>query len=296
MGVLDRATGELVQEPISLGGAFAWLFTSPIGRRLRPALFHSTLLHRLIERYADSPLSRRHIAGFVAANRIDLGEAIVPEGGFACFNDLFTRKLKPGARPVDPDPSALVSPADAKLFVVPELQEGERIDIKGIAFTASELLGDSAAGRSFAGGAAAVFRLYLPDCHRVYFPCDGVAASPRLIAGHYDPVTPYPGNDARFYATNRRVVTMLESNRFGLLALVDIGGFLISSIEATFPPGSRVRKGDEKSLFRFGGSTVVVLSQRDAVRYDDDLCRHSRDGHEVKVRIGERLGASGLTS
>ena len=77
-------------------------------------------LSRMLGRIADLPgprlVVRQAVQAFVRIYRVDLAEAVVPPGGFSSFDDFFTRRLRPGARPVASDPNALVSPADGLLL------------------------------------------------------------------------------------------------------------------------------------------------------------------------------------
>jgi phosphatidylserine decarboxylase len=266
-----------------------WLYTSPVGRRIRPLLLESRRAHQAVDWYADTSISRRHIDYAVRTYDIDLDEVEVPPGGFASFNDFFTRKLKPGARPIDPDPDVLVSPADGQLYVLPELHASTELVVKGVAFELRQLLADTSEAERFDGGSAGIFRLYARDCHRIVFPCSGVVHAPRRISGHYYAVTPFPGNDISHFARNQRVVTRFDSDGFGALAFVDIGGFCISSIVSTATPGTHVEKGDEKSYFRYGGSTLVLLATRGALRYDTRFIDASARGDETPIKIGERV-------
>ena len=292
MGVVDPATGHVEEEDFVARAGFAWLGGSWLGRRLRPALYSSRRLHRLVGWYADTRHSRRLIPWAARRFGVRLSEALVPPGGYATFNDFFTRELAPGARPFDGEPEALVSPADARLFVVPRIAADTELQVKEARFTVGRLLADEALAAAYAGGAAAVFRLYLADCHRLYFPCDGVAHPPRSIPGEHHPVSPVPGAESSFYTRNVRQVALLDTERFGRLAFVDIGGFLISSIEPRCPEGGRVRRGGERLRFRFGGSTCVLLSEPGRLQYAADLVRWCQQGHEVRVRIGARLAGA----
>jgi phosphatidylserine decarboxylase len=269
-----------------------WLHASPAGRRVRAALSRSRLLHRAVEAAADSRLSARLVPWAARRYGIDLAEAEVPPGGFDTFNAFFTRALRPGARPVDPDPASLVSPGDGHLLVVAPLGDEARLVVKGVASPLAAVLGDAALAAEYRGGAAAILRLYVPDCHRLVFPCAGVPTAPRLLAGGYHAVSPRPGNDVPFLALNRRAVSLLETERFGRLALVDVGGFLVGSIRHLYAPGTRVEKGAPRSLFRFGGSTLVVVAQPGRVRFREDLVRARARGEETRVRMGEAIGSA----
>jgi phosphatidylserine decarboxylase len=270
-----------------------WLYTSPVGRRVRPLLLESQRIHQVVDWYADTSMSRRHVGYAVRTYGIDLNEVRVPDGGFATFNDFFTRQLKPGARPIDPDPDVLTSPADGQLFVLPELRCDTELVVKGAAFELRQLLADEADASVFDGGSAGIFRLYARDCHRIYFPCSGIVRAPRRIEGYYYAVTPFPGNDISHFAHNQRVVTRFDTDAFGPLAFVDIGGFCISSIVSTAAPGTHVEKGEEKSYFRYGGSTLVMLATPAALQYEPRFIAASSNGAETPIKIGERVARRG---
>ena len=43
---------------------------------------------------------------------------------------------------------------------------------------------------------------------------------------------------------------------------------------------------EEKGYFEFGGSTIIMLTQKDVVTVDNDLLEKSRNGIETDVEIG----------
>ncbi len=266
-----------------------WLYTTRLGRCLRPLFLHNALLHRAIHAYAGSRSSTRFIGPVARAYGIDLDEAVVPPGGFRSFNEFFVRAVRPGARPFDPDPDALASPADSMLQLVEGLSPESRFAVKGSSFQLGRLLGDREMARGFDGGVAAIFRLAPGDCHRLYFPCDGRTRAPRRLHGAYYSVSPFPGNDQPFFSLNRRTVSLFESDRFGTLGFVDIAGFLIAAIRFVHGPGTAVKKGDARSCFEVGGSTLVLLCRRGAAVFRDDLRAASARGDETPVRIGETV-------
>jgi phosphatidylserine decarboxylase len=273
-----------------LEGFLDWLEGSPTGRRLRGTLARSRALHAAVGALADSRASAALVPWAARRLGIDLAEADVPAGGFPCFNAFFARALRPGARPVDPDPGALVSPADGHACALSPLTPGARLPVKGASATVAELLLDEALARTFDGGAAALFRLYLPDCHRTHFPCAGSPGPPRLVLGAHHAVTPRPGNDVPWLARNVRAVTLVETARFGRLALVDVGGFLVGSIRHLAVPGQPAARGDVRAAFALGGSAVVLLVPPGTVRLRADLLAAGARGEEVRVRIGEAIG------
>jgi phosphatidylserine decarboxylase len=67
------------------------------------------------KKYMDSPRSLWTIDDW--KKDPSWNDYIIPEGGFKSFNELFTRKIKSGLRPIDEphDLSILVSPSDSRL-------------------------------------------------------------------------------------------------------------------------------------------------------------------------------------
>ncbi len=287
---VDRETGRIETETIVRSGTFAWLYGTPTGRLVRPLLLHNRLLHAAVGAWLSSPASRRRIPDFIRDARVCVEECERPPASYESFNAFFTRRLRPGCRPLDPDEDALLAPGDGKLWVGPIDGPDAVVTVKGIIVPIAELLADDALAARYTGGTACVLRLYLGDYHRVHFPADGVAGVPRPVPGHHYSVSPFPENDVDFYLRNVRTVTMLASDRFGAIALVDVGGFLISSIVPTVAPDVRVARGQEKSYFAFGGSTLVLLLEPGRVSIDDDIAAWSRDGLETYVRLGTRIG------
>jgi phosphatidylserine decarboxylase len=53
----------------------------------------------------------------------------------------FYRELKPGIRPLDPDPNAVLSPADAKVLQFGTIENGEVEQVKGMTYSVDALLG-----------------------------------------------------------------------------------------------------------------------------------------------------------
>ncbi|MBR1824083.1 MAG: phosphatidylserine decarboxylase, partial [Ruminococcus sp.] len=53
-----------------------------------------------------------------------------------------------------------------------------------------------------------------------------------------------------------------------------------------------VRRGDEKGMFQFGGSTIVMLFQKDSITVDSDILRNSANGDETVVKYGEKIGSA----
>jgi len=96
---------------------------------------------------------------FARSYDIDITEAEKPIGEYAGFDEFFTRKLRPGARPIDDPPGRVVSPADGTVVECGLATAGKLIQAKGSEFDLASLLADEDAAARLQGGASAADRL-----------------------------------------------------------------------------------------------------------------------------------------
>ncbi len=281
---VDRASGKRVVESVMGDGALRFAYETLLGRTLWPVLFGSRIPSALLGRRYDSPRSRRDIAHLASIPGCRAEEAEKPISEYASFNDFFTRRLKPGARPVS---EGFVSPADGRLMLYLGADADMPFPLKGATRTLREVFnGDAPAGAYD----IAVVRLAPVDYHRFHFPFDCATPDPvRVVPGKYHSVNPiallrYPD----VYADNERQIVKCRA-AFGDFYLVDVGAFGVGTIVQTYSGDSHA-KGDEKGYFKFGGSTVIVVLRAGAVRFDDDLVRNSAAGLETRVLCGESIG------
>ena len=287
----DRETGEIRTEVVMGEKALRFLHVHPKGRKLTDLVLRHAAPNLLYGAWQNSGRSRKAIAEFVASLRIDAGEAEKPLEAYASLNEFFSRKLRAGARPIDLSPAHLVSPADGRVLVYPRVEQG-RMTVKGCAVTLSELLGDAALARKYEGGAAVVVRLAPPDYHRFHFPEAGVAGEARKIGWHLYSVNPIALQAGAPSFKNKRQVTVLATKAFGELLLLEIGALGVGRIAQSYKAGA-VARGQEKGYFKFGGSTVMIVTPPGSVTLDADLVEASREELETFVKMGTRIGCRG---
>ena len=82
---------------------------------------------------------------------------------------------------------------------------------------------------------------------------------------------------------------LLESDHFGTLLQMEVGATMVGRI-VNNPGQRRVERGEEKGRFEFGGSTVIVLLEKDAAVIDEDILRNTQQDAETVVHLGERIG------
>jgi phosphatidylserine decarboxylase len=289
--IYNRRTRRIDVEQVYGGRWMELFYGRPWGRAVTNRLLCRHPLSRLYGALQASRLSRPNIAPFVAQYGIDLGEAVVPPGGFASFNDFFIRRLTPAARPVDPAPDALVSPADSRLQAF-TIENHTRLTIKGAAMTVPQLLGQSALEAGFEGGLCLVFRLAPSDYHRFGHVDDGRQGPVHAIDGPLHSVSPLSlRHKPDVHATNYRHWCLVQSPRLGTLIQIEVGAMMVGSIVQNQPQGGPCRRGQEKGYFQFGGSTVIVILPPGRAAIDADIAEYSSQGIETLVRYGERVGA-----
>ncbi|WP_240098811.1 archaetidylserine decarboxylase [Thermomonas flagellata] len=232
---------------------------------------------------------------------VDLGEAAEPDPtAYPTFNAFFTRALKPGARTPDPDPRALLMPADGHISQCGPIVDGRIFQAKGQGFTAAELLGSEADAAPFRDGSFATVYLSPRDYHRVHMPWTGtlretVHVPGRLFSVGVDAVASVP----RLFARNERLVCHFDTD-FGPMVQVMVGALLVSGVETVWSGveipayadaitrkdyrgrGITLQRFAEMARFNYG-STVIVLLPKGAATLDPALHADS------PVRLGQRL-------
>jgi phosphatidylserine decarboxylase len=177
--------------------------------------------------------------------------------------------------------------------VFQNLDTADGFYVKGGCFSLGELLGGELVARQFAGGSLVISRLAPVDYHRFHFPCAGEAGRWSEIKGTLFSVNPIAlRRNIRYLVQNKRQVSVLESPRFGAVAMVEVGATLVGGIRQTYVAGRPVTKGEEKGLFKFGGSCVITVFQKGRIVFDADLVAQSAQQIETYARMGERLGTA----
>lgn len=244
-------------------------------------------------------LARPLIAGFSRLYPVRLDECQTPPGGFDRFDTFFTRSLKPGVRRFPDDPQALASPCDGTISQIGEIERGRIIQAKGRRFSVAELLGVPEWAESFEAGRFATIYLAPHDYHRVHMPLAGQLIGDVRIPGRLFSVSANTSLAVdRLFARNERMVAMF-STAYGPVAVVMVAAMLVAGIgtawgeEHDLRPGKTIRKrefdppvalhrGAELGRFHWG-STVVVLTRRDAPAWNHDL------GPGQRIRLGAQL-------
>jgi len=271
-------------------------------------LLPTRLLGRLVYRISRSRrtgLKNALIRIFVRLYAVDTSEMDRPlPCEYPSFNDFFTRSLKDGARPVDPDPTAICSPADGTVQQVGRIQQGQLLQAKGINYSLARLLGiDDDAAAQFDNGAFLTIYLAPHNYHRVHMPLDGTVRSMCYLPGKRLAVNKITADSvAGLFAGNERLSCYCDGPR-GPFWLVFVGAMNVASITTawsgeTLPVsnGGRFRrdytgqqapklnKGDYCGHFNMG-STVIIALPPDTVDWSPALTLGA------SLRVGQRVGS-----
>lgn len=273
-----------------------WTYETSLGRFALDAAVKRAALSRYYGWKMSRPDSVRRILPFIIDYGLNVDEFAKSPFVFKSFNDFFYRALKPGARPIaEPaDERLAVLPADGRHLAFQNVDAAAGFYAKGQRFDLASFLGDAELARSFAGGSLLISRLCPVDYHRFHFPVAGTPGDTRLINGWLYSVSPIAlRRNLAYLWENKRAVTLVDSPVFGRVAVCEIGATMVGSIFQTYVNGRAVAKGDEKGLFKFGGSCVVTIFQPGRIRFDADLVEQTANGLETYALMGERLGTAG---
>lgn len=269
--------------------------------RMLPRKRLSRGIGRIASAAPSARILERAIDIYARAYDVDLAEAQVPPGGYRSFDEFFTRPLRPGQRPLDDDPDAVLSPADGKVESSGPIERGARFVVKGSEYDVGALLGDPADASRFEGGWYCIVYLSPRDYHRVHAPVSGGVTCVRHVGGTLLPVNAfgvrsYPG----LFARNERVCVFQRSEQHGDVATVMVGAIGVGRISVSFDPtimtnvgrgpsttryqperGPRLERGDELGRFHLGSTAIVLTGPDHPLRGD------VQDGD--RIRMGRRL-------
>ncbi len=284
---VNRQSGTIQTEKIAGEKWLVWLYNNPVGEATLFTLAKRKILSSLYGKMMDRPASAKKIEPFVKEFEIDL--SVAEKQHFSSFNDFFTMRLKPDARPVDTGSNILVSPADGKVLVYADLSVSDFI-VKGYCFDVFSFLEDSSLALQYVDGSLVIVRLAPNDYHRFHFPVNGTVSPLVRISGSYYSVNPLALRKmAEIFCLNKREFVIISSPLFGDVVMAEVGATMVGSIVQTWQ-GRKAVKGMEKGYFKFGGSTVVLLFAKNKVLLDTDLLTNTAKGLETYVKTGERIG------
>lgn len=285
--IRNRKTGILEPEQIYGEKAISFLYgDKALGKPLMDLVCKFPLFSMLYGKLQSSRASAKKVKPFIENFDIDASE--FEKQDFASFNDFFTRKLKPGARPLAT--TNLVIPADGRFLAFQNISKSDGFFVKGQKFDLAKLLHSESLADRYHSGTMVIARLCPTDYHHFHFPCDCRPGESTLINGALYSVNPIAlKQNCHIFTENKRRLTLLDT-AFGTVAYMEIGATSVGTIVETYSPGNHYRKGDEKGYFSFGGSALVLLFEPGRITLDPDLQQTGLDKIELRCLMGQSLG------
>jgi phosphatidylserine decarboxylase len=245
-------------------------------------------------------LTRISIAVWRLFTDLDLGEARTTH--FESLHACFTRELKPGARPVDPDPAVITSPCDGIVGAFGPVTAGQVFQAKGFPYRTEDLFGSQAAAAPFEGGLFVTLRLTSAMYHRFHAPADARLEAVTHLAGDTWNVNPIALKRVeRLFCRNERAVLALRLDDGQPLALVPVAAILVASLRLhaldltlrpgwpgphRWAPGTPMRKGEELGWFEHGSTVIVFAPRGFGLRHDLEPNARLRVGEPLLIRPG----------
>lgn len=316
---IERASGRIYEEHPFADRLVRWMY-HPL-REHAPALFNTLTSARFcdwlgrINYDLDLPLwqrfnARRHL-NTLARLGVRLHECEVPVADLDTPRKIFERRIRyTECREMDPDPRKLAAPADSRMLWG-SLRQSDSIYLKDKFFDLVELLGiEHQRWCSFFRAADfGVFRLTPDKYHYNHVPVSGTIRDQYEINGRYHACNPGAVvAQVTPFSKNRRLVTIIdtdvpEGSHLGLVAMIEVVALMIGDLHpcycanhAGYAPiepqkiGMFLRRGQPKSLFRPGSSTVVLLFEPGRVRCSEDILLNQQRT-DVTSRFSVGFGA-----
>ena len=255
--------------------ALKFLYNNVIGRLILK-IATTKFIANTYAKYMNSKLSIKKINKFIKENNINMDE--YEEVEYNSFNDFFMRKIKDGKRTIQDD---VISVCDSKLSIY-EINKDSKFEIKNSTYTVEELIGEK---RDYKY--ALIFRLCVDDYHHYIFPDDGRVVSSKYINGKLHTVQPIALKKYKVFHENSREVTFLDCKNLGDVCYVEVGAMMIGKI--VNEPIKEFKKGEEKGHFEFGGSTIILLINKD-IKFDKKILENTNNEIETIVKLGDSIG------
>jgi phosphatidylserine decarboxylase len=287
-GKIKNRDGSFLTGCTTCGKSLHFLYDTAAGRIVLKLLTRR-FLSKLTGVYMNSRISKLNIKSAIKSCGIDLSEyELTDYRQFSCYNDFFTRRIKKENRPLSSEPDVFISPCDSKLTVYP-VNEDSCFFIKSSAYTVCDLVGgNQALADQYKGGYCLIFRLTVDNYHRYCYIDNGKKDENIFVPGVLHTVNPIALGRYNIYKRNCREYTVLHTENFDDVVQIEVGAMMVGRIK-NHHGAHAFKKGEEKGMFEFGGSTIVLLVKKDILTIDSDIVANSTENIETTVKIGERI-------
>ncbi|MCK5884281.1 MAG: phosphatidylserine decarboxylase [Bacteriovoracaceae bacterium] len=270
-----------------------WLYQTGGGRALTTILCKAPI-SKFYGALQNLSNSRNKIADFIVNFDIKM-EEYLPEcdgkEGYSSFNNFFIRKFKEGVRHFIATPNVMPAFCEARYLGLSEVTDETTFPVKGKDYQAKKFLNNTKWESTFTGGPLIVARLCPTDYHRFHFIDNGKVLDHYKVKGPLHSVSPVAIKEyGDILASNKREVTIIETENFGKIAYIEVGAICVGAIVQNYE-GNSIKRGQEKGYFLFGGSTVVILGEKGAWKPSGDILSNSEQGIETYIQLGDEVAS-----
>lgn len=284
--VCKTRQGVVVPQKSAGGAATKLLYETKVGRMMLKILISKRFSN--VERMIlDSRLSSLVIDPFISMNGISLKGCIPAK--YRSFNEFFGRQIYRDARKTSFEENEVASPADG-LITIRKISEGSKFRIKGKTYTVESLLRNADLAKNYRDGYFVLVRLCVDNYHHYSYPVSGIKGCDRYIDGFLHTVNPQVLDYVKVYSENARSLSLINTLNGSCVAMMEVGAMGVGRIVNHVKREINVVIGEEKGEFQFGGSSIVLLFQKDAFIPDEDILGNSKEGYETPVLMCEHIG------
>jgi phosphatidylserine decarboxylase len=261
------------------------IYTSALGRSI-VKLFVNPIVSQIGGYLLNTRLSTALIPSFIKNNEIDMNH--YEEKYYTSYNEFFTRRIREGLRPIQGDSSELISPSDGKVSAY-RISKDLTVKVKNTYYTIESLLRNKDLASRYENGYCVIIRLTVDDYHRYCYVADGKKSNNVRVPGALHTVNPIANDFVPIYKENTREYCLIRSSEFGDIIQMEVGALFVGKIR-NHHDKKIIHRGEEKGLFEFGGSSIILLLDSERVGINMKLIDNTENGYETIIKMGQSIG------
>lgn len=262
-----------------------FLYNTRLGRIFLKLIFINSFVSKVVGWFMDTKLSCVMIKKFIKSNNIDMSE--YEDKKYTSFNDFFTRKVKAEKRVFDDNKNSLSSPCDSYVTHY-KITDDLLFNVKNSLYSLSSILDDDKLAKKYANGDLIIFRLTPSNYHRYHYFDDGKMLYNKKIKGKFHTVNPIVYDKYEVFKENTREYSVLKTKRFGKVIYMQVGALLVGKINNYNKKSFKMK--EEAGYFSYGGSTCILIFEKDTIKINRNILNKSKKNIEVNVKYGEKIG------
>ena len=263
--------------------SLSFLYTTKLGRNVLK-IITKPFFSKMNGFFLNTKLSKLYINKFIKNNNINMNR--FDKVNYASFNDFFTRELSQKELIKTSRAFDLISPCDSKLSVY-KISSDLKVNVKNSVYSLDNLIKNKVP-LTYQSGYCLIFRLCPDDYHRYHSIDNMKIKNIKRIDGLLHSVNPIVYKDYKVYTENQREVSLIDTENFGEIIWIEVGALNIGKINNNNK--KELKRYEEKGYFSFGGSTIILLFQKDRINLSKDILYYSQRGLEIKVYYGDKIG------